>query len=72
MITGMLELFPGHLKYMATREYLVRGKRLGAVNEVKKERKNGAQAMITGIPDLFILYNVLRLVLSHTRLFETP
>ena len=56
MITGMLELFPGHLKYMAG----------------KKERKNGAQAMITGIPDLFILYNVLRLVLSHTRLFETP
>lgn len=39
MITGMLELFPGHLKYMATREYLVRGKRLGAVYKVKKKEK---------------------------------
>ena len=39
MITGMLELFPGHLKYMATRECLVRVKLLGAVYQVKTKEK---------------------------------
>ena len=39
MITGMLGLFPGHLQYMETREYLAKGKLLGAVYQVKKKEK---------------------------------
>ena len=72
MISGMLELFPGHLKYMATREYLVRGKLLGAVYQVKTKEKMVPKQRSWVLLVCSSYMMCCALSFSHTRLFETP
>ena len=39
MVKGMVKVFPGYQKYMATEEDLVRENLLGTVNQLKKKDK---------------------------------